>query len=90
MEPVDLTNVPVVDNHCHGVTTDQAFGNVESWRRAFTESTDPGMPREHVATTALYRRLIRTLAGFLDCETDVGAGRGAAIFPKSRPAGPRG
>jgi len=68
MEPVDLTNVPVVDNHCHGVTTDQTFGDVEVWRRAFTESTDPGMPREHVATTAFYRRLIRTLAPFLGCE----------------------
>jgi hypothetical protein len=45
MESVDLTSVPVVDNHCHAVTTDQAFGKVEAWRRAFTESTDPGMPR---------------------------------------------
>jgi uncharacterized protein len=68
MESVDLSNVPVVDNHCHGVTTDQAFGNVEAWRRAFTESTDPGMPREHVVTTAFYRRLIRVLAPFLGCE----------------------
>src|SRR3954471_5145902 len=68
MESVDLTNVPVVDNHCHGVTTDQAFGDVEAWRQAFTESTDPGMPREHVATTAFYRRLIRALAPFLGCE----------------------
>jgi uncharacterized protein len=68
MESVDLTNVPVVDNHCHGVTTDQAFGDVEAWRRAFTESTDPGMPREHVATTAFYRRLIRNLAPFLGCD----------------------
>ena len=68
MESVDLTNVPVVDNHCHGVKTDQTFGDVEAWRRAFTESTDPGMPREHVATTAFYRRLIRTLAPFLGCE----------------------
>jgi uncharacterized protein len=68
MKPVDLTNVPVVDNHCHGVTTDQAFGDVEAWRRTFTESTDPGMLREHVATTAFYRRLIRTLAPFLGCE----------------------
>jgi predicted TIM-barrel fold metal-dependent hydrolase len=68
MEFVDLINVPVVDNHCHGVMTDQTFGDVEVWRRAFTESTDPGMPREHVATTAFYRRLIRTLAPFLGCE----------------------
>src|SRR5215211_5081771 len=70
MEFVDLTNVPVVDNHCHGVTTDQAFGDVEAWRRAFTESTDPGMPRDHVATTAFYRRLIRTLSSLFDCEPD--------------------
>src|ERR687894_2714630 len=68
MQDVDLTHVPVVDNHCHGVTTDQALGDVEAWRRAFTESTDPGMPREHVATTAFYRRLIRALALFLGCE----------------------
>jgi uncharacterized protein len=73
MESVDLTNVPVVDNHCHGVTTDQALGDVETWRRAFTESTDLGMPREHVATTAFYRRLIRTLAPFLGCEATVEA-----------------
>ena len=68
MEAVDLTHIPVVDNHCHGVTTDQAFGDVEAWRQAFTESTDPGMRREHVATTAFYRRLIRALATFLGCE----------------------
>jgi uncharacterized protein len=68
MEVVDLTQVPVVDNHCHGIQRDQAFGDITSWRRAFTESADPGMPREHVATTSFYRRLVRTLAEFLDCE----------------------
>src|SRR4028118_1816494 len=68
MEAVDLSQVPVVDNHCHGGTPDHAFGGRVAWRRQFTESTDPGMPREHVATTALYRRLIRTLAPFLDCD----------------------
>ena len=70
METVDLTRVPVVDNHCHGITRDQAFGDITSWRRAFTESADPGMPRDHIATTALYRRLVRTLADFLDCEPE--------------------
>jgi predicted TIM-barrel fold metal-dependent hydrolase len=57
-----------VDNHCHGIATDQAFADIVAWRRQFTESTDAGMPREHVATTASYRRLIRTLSRFLDCE----------------------
>jgi predicted TIM-barrel fold metal-dependent hydrolase len=73
VEAIDLTQVPVVDNHCHGVMWDQAFGDITAWRRAFTESADPGMPRDHIATTALYRRIIRTLADFLDCEPEEGA-----------------
>ena len=68
MESVDLTRVPVVDNHCHSVLLDQTFGDIASWRGAFTESTDLGMARDHVATTAFYQRLTRTLAGFLACE----------------------
>src|SRR5215210_4140120 len=68
METLDLTQVPVVDNHCHGVQQDQDFGDITGWRRAFTESADPGMPREHVATTSFYRRLIRALAEILGCE----------------------
>jgi uncharacterized protein len=70
MQTIDLAQVPVVDNHCHGIQQDQAFENITSWRRAFTESADPSMPREHVATTSFYRRLVRTLAEFLDCEPE--------------------
>ena len=70
MEVVDLTQVPVVDNHCHGILLDQTFGDIASWRGAFTESTDPGMAWDHVATTAFYGRLTRTLAGFLACEPE--------------------
>src|ERR671910_1350758 len=70
MEVVDLAQVPIVDNHCHGILLDQTFGDIASWRGAFTESTDPGMARDHVATTAFYQRLTRTLAGFLACEPE--------------------
>jgi predicted TIM-barrel fold metal-dependent hydrolase len=84
MESVSLTNIPVVDNHCHGVTKEQAFGNVEAWRRAFTESTDAGMPREHVATTAFYQRLIRTLAPFFGCEATEEAVFAARIARKGK------
>ena len=69
-EAVDLRHIPVVDNHCHGILRSQDFGDLEGWRGAFTESKDPGMARDHVATTAFYRRLIRTLANFLGCEPD--------------------
>ena len=70
MEAVDLRHVPVVDNHCHGIWRSQSFDNAVNWRQAFTESTDPRMPREHVASMAFYRRLIRTLADFFGCEPD--------------------
>jgi predicted TIM-barrel fold metal-dependent hydrolase len=70
VEAVDLRSVPVVDNHCHGILRSGRFDDLASFRRAFTESADPGMPREHVASTAFYRRLIRALAGFFDCEPD--------------------
>jgi predicted TIM-barrel fold metal-dependent hydrolase len=70
MKTIDLTQVPVVDNHCHGILQDQTFDDLAIWRQSFTESTDPGMAREHVASTALYRRFIRALADFLDCEPD--------------------
>lgn len=70
MEAVDLSRVPVVDNHCHGIGLEQIFESLADYRRAFTESADPGMPRGHVATTAFYRRLIHRLSDFFDCEPD--------------------
>jgi uncharacterized protein len=70
MEALDFTQIPVVDNHCHGILRDRVFEDITGWRQSFTESTDPGMPRDHVASTALYRRLIRKLADFLGCEPD--------------------
>jgi predicted TIM-barrel fold metal-dependent hydrolase len=70
MEAIDFTKLPVVDNHCHGIMRDQAFEDITGWREAFTESKDTGMARDHVASTAFYRRLIRTLADFLGCEPE--------------------
>ncbi len=70
MEAVDLKGVPVVDNHCHAIRPDGAGKDPFSFRRAFTESADPGMPRDHVATTAFYRRLLYSLAAFLGCEPE--------------------
>ena len=70
MQTIDFTQVPVVDNHCHGLMQDQTFEDITGWRRSFTESSGSGMARDHVASTAFYRRLIRTLADFLGCEPE--------------------
>lgn len=72
MPDVDLSAVPLVDNHCHGLYRDQEFADAATWRRCFTESADAGMAREHVATSVFYRRLVRELAGFLGCEATEG------------------
>jgi len=66
MAAIDLTGIPVIDNHCHGILRRQP-AELMAWRERFTESRDPGMRQEHVTTTLLYRRLIRAMAAFLDC-----------------------
>lgn len=57
---IDLTDIPVIDNHCHAVEADQA-ADVPAWRQFFTESPDPSMRGCDVAQTAFYRRLIRAM-----------------------------
>jgi predicted TIM-barrel fold metal-dependent hydrolase len=60
---IDLTDVPVVDNHCHAVEAQQG-ADVTVWRQFFTESPDPAMRTRDVAHTSFYRRLIRAMASF--------------------------
>src|SRR3982074_2802680 len=62
---VDLSDVPVVDNHCHAIES-QEYADVSAWRQLFTESPDPGMRVRDVVETAFYRRLIRAMAAFHD------------------------
>jgi hypothetical protein len=60
--PVDLTGVPVVDNHCHPVERVQQHTDVRAWRGLFTESVDPVARAQHAADTAFYRRLLTAMA----------------------------
>ncbi len=68
MTPIDFSNVALADNHCHGIYRTQTPVDVTAWRGLFTKSTDPEMRSKHVTTTLFYRRLIREMATFLDCE----------------------
>lgn len=61
--PVDLGDIPVVDNHCHGIESRHP-SDVIGWRRLFTESPDPVMHARNAADTAFYHRLIRAMAAF--------------------------
>lgn len=68
MTPIDLSNIPLADNHCHGIYQVQTPVDVTAWRQLFTESSDPGMRSTHVTTTLFYRRLMREMATFFECE----------------------
>ncbi len=67
MEIIDLSSSPLVDNHCHPVLMDQHIGDIAHWREFFTEGFGEEI-RHQVPTTLYYRRMLRHLAGFLDCE----------------------
>jgi uncharacterized protein len=64
---MDLSDVAVIDNHCHGLYRQQRPADVLAWRWHFTESFDSEMPARHVPTSLAYTRLMRALAGFLAC-----------------------
>jgi predicted TIM-barrel fold metal-dependent hydrolase len=68
MTSIDLTSIPLADNHCHGIFQSQEPEDLTAWRGLFTESFDPAMRSTHVATTLFYHRLIRAMAGFFECE----------------------
>lgn len=67
---LDLTDVAVVDNHCHGVERHAGRAGTASWRSLFSESPDPAMRTEAVSHTAFYRRLIASMARFHDVPAD--------------------
>ena len=61
---IDLSAIPIVDNHCHGLYPNHAPTTVEAWRPYFTESYDAEMRSYHVVHTAIYRRVLRAMATF--------------------------
>ena len=59
---IDLRDVAVVDNHCHGVERGAGRAGVASWRALFSESPDPAMRTQAVADTVFYQRLVAEMA----------------------------
>ena len=63
---LDLTSVPVVDNHCHPVLFSQQL-EATDFRGYFTEAGDPSFPEKHIPNTIYYLWLLRQLATFYGC-----------------------
>jgi len=60
---VDLSDIAVIDNHCHSIEAVQS-SDLVAWRRRYTESPDPTLGALHVSHTAFYSRLMRRTAAF--------------------------
>jgi hypothetical protein len=65
---VSFTDVPVVDNHCHGLVRIAEDVSPRAWRAMFTESREEAIRSEHAAAMVSYLRVMRRLAGLLGCE----------------------
>lgn len=70
---VDLRLEPVIDNHCHRPVIGHADLDSAAWRTYLSESNDDVLRADEVQHTAMYRRLLGRLCGFLDCPAEEAA-----------------
>src|SRR5690348_18451566 len=63
---LDLTPIPVVDNHCHPMYRNQQL-DVPRLRRLFTEATSPDFANKHIPNSVHYLWVIRQMARFYGC-----------------------
>ncbi|HEU5228427.1 MAG TPA: amidohydrolase family protein [Ktedonobacteraceae bacterium] len=64
---LDLSDLAVVDNHCHPVLLTQQM-DVLQFRSYCTEATHASFATTHVHNTVYYQWLLRQMAAFYDCE----------------------
>ncbi|MFL5775996.1 MAG: amidohydrolase family protein [Chloroflexota bacterium] len=65
--PLDLSSIPIVDNHCHSLLRAQPPDD-EAFRIHLTESYFPEIARDHVQHSVFYQLAIREVAALLGCE----------------------
>ena len=65
---LDLTSIPVVDNHCHPVLLEQRV-EVLHFRAFFTEASGAVFAEQHVANSVYYLWMLRQLAVFFGCQS---------------------
>ncbi|HYX84754.1 MAG TPA: amidohydrolase family protein [Gaiellales bacterium] len=65
---LDLRDIPVVDNHCHGVFASAEPITVNEMRHRFSECAGEPFPSDHTATAAHYLWALGQVAEVLGCE----------------------
>ncbi len=67
---LDLSTVPIVDNHCHALARDQGPFDLLTWRMFWTEALEPALGRDHVPHMAYYQWSMNQLAEEFGCYPD--------------------
>src|SRR4029078_7670629 len=67
---LDLSHIPLVDNHCHGLFADGSNLGAAAYRHRFSECSGDPFPPDHNTTAAHYLCALRQVAGALGCEAD--------------------
>jgi hypothetical protein len=68
---LDLSGVPILDQHCHPLLRDGVTLGVTDYQRFFSESGEAEMHRRHAPTTIFFRWALKELAAFLGCPPTV-------------------
>ena len=64
---LDLSGLPILDQHCHPLLRDGVTLGVTDYQRFFSESGEAEMHRRHAPTTIFFRWALKELAAFLGC-----------------------
>jgi len=64
---LDLSEIPIVDNHCHGLFADPGELTVADYRHRFSECAGEPFPPDHTSTAPHYLWALRQVAGVLGC-----------------------
>jgi hypothetical protein len=70
---LDLSGLPILDQHCHPLLRDGITFGVVDYQRFFSESGEVEMHQRHAPTTIFFRWALKELAAFLDCAPTVEA-----------------
>jgi predicted TIM-barrel fold metal-dependent hydrolase len=67
MDIIDVAEIPIIDQHCHGLYRLQQPDRLTDWHQHFTESRDQLAFGEMGASSLFYGRMVRRMAEFFDC-----------------------
>ena len=70
---LDLSGLPILDQHCHPLLRDGITFGVVDYQRFFSESGEAEMHQRHAPTTIFFRWALKELAAFLGCAPTVEA-----------------